>query len=819
MPDYHTLILHPMDWMTISEKLEANSYLTANEFQSDVRLVISNALLYNPAETPHAKAALKLRNNVEPILGSLNGLNERGNLTHDLHQEVVHLLDEETLTDMFRLFYPKPETPTPVSTVQAESAVEGQQDSLQAPMAIEPTPTQAQAQASSSTKIRIFQSNKRKANEIAGASVNGDAASRPTPKTEKERKREENARYGVKKKAKLLEDKAAAERATAMAVGKAQVAAEGPSQPPDDPRQTAPAQGVSTEAGPADPSAPPPIQQVETFVAVANGTESVEQAVRDAEKATLEATAADQALEEALDAAQQDAGGFGPEDVIAAREVAAEAAQKATEAEAKAVRVTDASKDHIINEWGAQVDDREQVTDHDSYLLFNSGWILAEGSKRRRRSASKPSISPQLGKSALPPAPKLSRSPQRKTMDLPPPPPSASPSHLHPEPVASRNELPHTGILQGAEEDTKPPLIPLPNGNDNALSATLDTSDLSDIDDEDEVDVNTLINAKSGASQLQPPPTPSGEAIIPAKDTPKARNSTSRNGRGRASSSATPLSSLAPARTRNMLAAEAALLHGTGFGDSDADDTLEISTERPKRKSKRRDASSATKEDVENTSIRLMRSHSRETTSAKPVSKPRSSRRSRPSVSTEPTESARSLSLTPQPSSRHRGASSSRLRGRRSVAKREEDEDGYENEDTAAADQEEGDEGLIPLEKGEPGTVQYATIDGFTYTIPVDPGVPEDRPHLQTLVKMAPEVYIPGVKRLKDGDGVWAKQTGKPVAVGEVCLNTDDREIPEEIIEACPEGAYFVNGPGRPRLQSSDPHLLIGFWPRRSLGW
>jgi len=48
IPDYFTIISHPMDFGTIKTKLERNIYLGTEEFADDVRLTFSNAMKYNP---------------------------------------------------------------------------------------------------------------------------------------------------------------------------------------------------------------------------------------------------------------------------------------------------------------------------------------------------------------------------------------------------------------------------------------------------------------------------------------------------------------------------------------------------------------------------------------------------------------------------------------------------------------------------------------------------------------------------------------------------------------------------------------------------
>ncbi|XP_043808230.1 transcription factor GTE12 isoform X5 [Manihot esculenta] len=48
IPDYFSIISHPMDLGTIKSKLEKNQYFGTEEFAADVRLTFSNAMLYNP---------------------------------------------------------------------------------------------------------------------------------------------------------------------------------------------------------------------------------------------------------------------------------------------------------------------------------------------------------------------------------------------------------------------------------------------------------------------------------------------------------------------------------------------------------------------------------------------------------------------------------------------------------------------------------------------------------------------------------------------------------------------------------------------------
>ncbi|KAK9706891.1 hypothetical protein RND81_07G158900 [Saponaria officinalis] len=58
IPDYFDIIKHPMDLGTIDKNLHRNEYANVEEFEADVRLTFSNAMLYNPSNNwvhQHAK--------------------------------------------------------------------------------------------------------------------------------------------------------------------------------------------------------------------------------------------------------------------------------------------------------------------------------------------------------------------------------------------------------------------------------------------------------------------------------------------------------------------------------------------------------------------------------------------------------------------------------------------------------------------------------------------------------------------------------------------------------------------------------------------
>ncbi|NXP77134.1 ATAD2 protein, partial [Ramphastos sulfuratus] len=52
VPDYNTVIEHPMDLSTVLSKIDLHQYLTAADFLKDIDLICSNALEYNPDKDP-----------------------------------------------------------------------------------------------------------------------------------------------------------------------------------------------------------------------------------------------------------------------------------------------------------------------------------------------------------------------------------------------------------------------------------------------------------------------------------------------------------------------------------------------------------------------------------------------------------------------------------------------------------------------------------------------------------------------------------------------------------------------------------------------
>ena len=61
VPDYYDIIKSPMDFSTISRKIDEHDYETFQQFQDDVGLIFYNCIIYNKPETSYARLALRMR--------------------------------------------------------------------------------------------------------------------------------------------------------------------------------------------------------------------------------------------------------------------------------------------------------------------------------------------------------------------------------------------------------------------------------------------------------------------------------------------------------------------------------------------------------------------------------------------------------------------------------------------------------------------------------------------------------------------------------------------------------------------------------------
>jgi bromodomain-containing factor 1 len=73
IPDYFDIIKQPMDLGTVESKLNALQYTTVADFESDVRLIFSNCILYNGVDHPVSQQARELESLFNVQLSSFPG--------------------------------------------------------------------------------------------------------------------------------------------------------------------------------------------------------------------------------------------------------------------------------------------------------------------------------------------------------------------------------------------------------------------------------------------------------------------------------------------------------------------------------------------------------------------------------------------------------------------------------------------------------------------------------------------------------------------------------------------------------------------------
>ncbi|XP_075983561.1 bromodomain-containing protein 140 isoform X3 [Anticarsia gemmatalis] len=67
VPDYSTIVKHPMDLSTMDKKLDRGAYKTIDDVEADFKLMIDNCLTYNNKDTVFYKAGVKMREQCLPI--------------------------------------------------------------------------------------------------------------------------------------------------------------------------------------------------------------------------------------------------------------------------------------------------------------------------------------------------------------------------------------------------------------------------------------------------------------------------------------------------------------------------------------------------------------------------------------------------------------------------------------------------------------------------------------------------------------------------------------------------------------------------------
>ncbi|SJK86542.1 Bromodomain-containing protein 1 [Babesia microti strain RI] len=91
-PDYYRIIKNPMDFETMLKKLDAKQYNDFNDFVDDIRLIVSNAKLYNAQNTIFYQSAISLEHQLNKIWPrfykkySIAAASDAKNIKHQTYQ-------------------------------------------------------------------------------------------------------------------------------------------------------------------------------------------------------------------------------------------------------------------------------------------------------------------------------------------------------------------------------------------------------------------------------------------------------------------------------------------------------------------------------------------------------------------------------------------------------------------------------------------------------------------------------------------------------------------------------------------------------------
>lgn len=96
VPDYYDIVKDPMDWATIKDKIAHKAYDTVEEIRQDVLMIATNAMTYNKADTPYHKAASKILKMIPEVFKELAAI-ETSHLVY--HQQKRVQAEPTTDTD------------------------------------------------------------------------------------------------------------------------------------------------------------------------------------------------------------------------------------------------------------------------------------------------------------------------------------------------------------------------------------------------------------------------------------------------------------------------------------------------------------------------------------------------------------------------------------------------------------------------------------------------------------------------------------------------------------------------------------------------
>lgn len=384
VPDYYDIVKEPMDWSAIKDKIANKIYDSVEEMRQDVLKIATNAMTYNKADTPYHKAATKILKMIPDVFKELAAIESSHLRTQqqkmqqqqdeaqrqgdeELRIQPEHMvLDAETQRLLLELGL---EPPTDLmSLLQNYSTMEDQEqlDVREQAYGTHPMPPTVHV----------------KAENEEGHENGEEAASQSTSS----RKRQ------ITPVINLMEDfvhqvyvppppppSAPASPPAKETKGRASKSAESAASP-----QKAPKAARKRKASDVPPREPVERRSTRRSAAVEPSPEPKDST---APAEPVAATPARVTRRRAQSHVSTTSTASGP--------TAAAADTEETDAKASAKPQSTAMSKSLSTPIAAKPKDGVQLKDvgaHDSFLLFNTGWVLPEGSKRHRNAAARPEM-------------------------------------------------------------------------------------------------------------------------------------------------------------------------------------------------------------------------------------------------------------------------------------------------------------------------------------------------------------------------------------------------------------------------------------------
>ncbi|SPO31613.1 related to Peregrin (Bromodomain and PHD finger-containing protein 1) [Ustilago trichophora] len=371
VPDYYDIVKEPMDWTAIKDKIANKIYENVQEMRQDVLKIASNAMTYNKADTPYHKAATKILKMIPEVFNELAAIETS-------HLRAYQQQLEQQQTDSAQ----QQDGDNEKKAEAAPQAVDAETQRQLLDLGLEP-PHELVA------LLRDYHLMDEEEQTGIRQQAYGTHPMPPTVhvKVEEDGHAEKEAAAGQLSSSRqrqvtpiinLMED----------FVHQLYV----PPPPPPPPAPVSPpsaAANAATAASPqkatraprkrktSDTPAREPIERRSTR------RSAVTQAESKPEDAVVVATAASSVRnkrQRAQSSANAAPSGTGP----------------SPDAEADTVKVQATPMSKSLYQPAAKTGEGVQVKDdvgaHDSFLLFNSGWVLPEGSKRHRNAAARPEM-------------------------------------------------------------------------------------------------------------------------------------------------------------------------------------------------------------------------------------------------------------------------------------------------------------------------------------------------------------------------------------------------------------------------------------------